>query len=160
MTISNQASGVRPGICTSTTRPTTPYIGQLIYETDTANMYLWSGSVWQLLAGGVAGPWAVAQPIRSITTGTDIPTIADKGDLIIVNTSSGAVTITINSSLGLSPGERIDFLWQGAATSITFSGSGVTLNATPGLKLRARYSVASLLCTGSNTYVLAGDLIA
>jgi hypothetical protein len=36
----------------------------------------------------------------------------------------------------------------------------VTLNGTPDLKLRARYSAATLVCTASDTYVLVGDLSA
>lgn len=100
------------------------------------------------------------QTIRSITGASDTPTSNDRFDLINIATTSGAVTITINTFLGLSAGQRIDFLWTGAATSVTFSASSVTLNATPGLKLRARYSAASLICTASNTYVLVGDLSA
>ena len=53
MAISNNSTGVRPGICTSTTRPTTPYIGQLIFETDTFAMKFWTGSAWQ---GAVSAP--------------------------------------------------------------------------------------------------------
>lgn len=100
------------------------------------------------------------QTIRSITGASDTPTSNDRFDLINIATTSGAVTITINTSLGLSAGQRIDFLWTGAASSVTFVASSVTLNATPGLKLRQRYSAASLICTASNTYVLVGDLSA
>lgn len=47
MTISNQASGIRPGVCTSTTRPTAPYTGQIIFETDTGLTQVWNGSTWK-----------------------------------------------------------------------------------------------------------------
>ncbi len=100
------------------------------------------------------------QTVRSITTSTDTPTSTDLGNLLTIDTTSGAVTVTINSSLGLTAGQRIDFVWIGAATSVTFSASSVTLNGTPGLNLRARYSAATLVCTASNTYVLVGDLSA
>lgn len=46
MAISNNSTGLRPGVCTSTTRPTAPYEGQMIYETDTDLMLVWSGSAW------------------------------------------------------------------------------------------------------------------
>ena len=46
MAISSSTSGVRPGVCTSTTRPTAPYEGQHIYETDTDIEYVWNGSAW------------------------------------------------------------------------------------------------------------------
>jgi hypothetical protein len=60
----------------------------------------------------------------------------------------------------LSAGNRIDFSWVGAATSVTFAASSTTVNGTPGLKLRARYSAASLVCISSNNYILVGDLSA
>lgn len=109
---------------------------------------------------GSAGGWATSQSIRSVTGSTDTPTSADLGKLITVDTSSGSVTFTINNSLGLNAGERIDFSWIGAATSVNFNASSVTLNGTPGLKLRARYSAATLVCLSSNTYLLVGDLSA
>jgi len=49
MTISNNASALRPGVCTSSTRPTTPYEGQVIYETDTDRTLFWNGSSWRFV---------------------------------------------------------------------------------------------------------------
>jgi len=46
MGISNLSNGWRPGICTSTTRPTAPYEGQLIYETDTNQVLVYDGTYW------------------------------------------------------------------------------------------------------------------
>ena len=46
MAISNLSGGLRSGVCTSTTRPTTPYEGQMIYETDTDKVLVWNGSAW------------------------------------------------------------------------------------------------------------------
>ena len=37
---------VRPGVCTSSTRPASPYDGQVIYETDTDLVRIWNGSTW------------------------------------------------------------------------------------------------------------------
>lgn len=53
MSISSKATGLRPGVCTSTTRPTSPYLGQLIFETDTFAMNFWNGSAWQ---GAISAP--------------------------------------------------------------------------------------------------------
>jgi hypothetical protein len=36
----------QPGVCTSSTRPTSPYEGQVIYETDTDRVLVWSGAAW------------------------------------------------------------------------------------------------------------------
>ena len=40
------SSLIKPGVCTSTTRPASPYQGQVIYETDTNLQYSWNGSSW------------------------------------------------------------------------------------------------------------------
>ena len=34
------------GACTSSTRPASPYVGQMIFETDTSLLKIWLGSVW------------------------------------------------------------------------------------------------------------------
>ena len=54
MPISNLGNGLRTGVCTSTNRPTTPYEGQVIYETDTDLSYIYNGSSWQQVSGGTA----------------------------------------------------------------------------------------------------------
>lgn len=54
MSVSNLSQGMRPGICTSTTRPVVPYEGQMIYETDTDLTYIYGGSAWQQVSGGTA----------------------------------------------------------------------------------------------------------
>jgi hypothetical protein len=109
---------------------------------------------------GAAGDWATVQTFRSVTASTDTPVNSDKGKLVSIDTTSGTVTITINTALALSAGERIDFSWIGATTLVTFTGVSTTINATPGLKLRARYSAATLVCLSTNNYLLVGDLSA
>ena len=37
---------VKWGVCTSATRPASPYHGQHIYETDTNLQYVWNGTAW------------------------------------------------------------------------------------------------------------------
>jgi hypothetical protein len=73
--------------------------------------------------------------------------------------SGSALTLTVNSSLGLTAGQSIDILQLGAG-QVTISASGTTVNGTPGLKLRAQYSGATVYCVGSNSYVVIGDLSA
>ena len=45
---------IQPGVCTSSTRPTSPFEGQVIYETDTDRTLVWSGSAW-VGTGSLAG---------------------------------------------------------------------------------------------------------
>ncbi len=44
------ASGMT--ICTSSTRPGSPWSGQTIFETDTLGSFVWDGSAWQTAGGG------------------------------------------------------------------------------------------------------------
>jgi hypothetical protein len=59
----------------------------------------------------------------------------------------------------MSAGDRIDFLWLGLASSVTFSPDPmISFYATPGTSLRAQYSAATLIYLGSSQFVLVGDL--
>lgn len=40
------SSLIKPGVCTSTTRPASPYTGQVIFETNTNKMLVWNGTAW------------------------------------------------------------------------------------------------------------------
>ena len=71
MAISSNATGLRPGVCTSTTRPTTPYTGQIIYETDTGYLRVWDGSAWDYFSPAQAtipGAWTSYTPTQSALT--------------------------------------------------------------------------------------------
>lgn len=107
---------------------------------------------------GTAGDWSSAQTLNAQTGTTYTMQSTDAGKLVTFN-NGAAITLTVSTTTALSAGQRIDFVQLGVG-QITVSASGVTVNATPGLKTRAQYSTASLICTASNTYVLTGDLSA
>jgi len=77
--------------------------------------------------------------------------------------STGDVTITVpadgTNSLTYPVGTSFD-IFRVNTGQVTISGSGATVNGTPGLKLRARYSSATLFKRAANTWVLIGDLTA
>ena len=72
---------------------------------------------------------------------------------------SGGGTLTIVDSLSFLVGTTIEVL-QTTDSQVTIEGSGFTPNSTPGLKLRARWSSATLLKRGTNSWVVMGDLSA
>lgn len=45
----------KAGVCTSTTRPASPYVGQAIYETDTLRFRFWNGSAWSPIVDAPTG---------------------------------------------------------------------------------------------------------
>jgi hypothetical protein len=108
-------------------------------------------------AAGAAGQWDTAQTTDTKSDSYTLLT-ADAGKLILMNKST-AQDVTVNGSLDLSVGQRIDVIQTGAG-QVTFVASSATVNATPGLKLRARYSAATVVCVGTDSYVVVGDLSA
>jgi hypothetical protein len=50
------SSIMQPGVCTSTTRPASPYDGQVIYETDTDRTLVYNGTGWVFLSTSRANP--------------------------------------------------------------------------------------------------------
>ena len=108
-------------------------------------------------AAGANGDWSDPQTIDNKTDSYTLVT-ADAGKVITMAKAT-AQTVTINGSLDLSVGQRIDVVQTGAG-QVTFSASSATVNGTPGLKTRAQYSAATVLCTGTDTYIVIGDLAA
>jgi hypothetical protein len=127
----------------------------LISANEDYNPESWPGE-WGLLAS--KGDWASAQTINAQTGTTYIVANSDKGKIVTFSNTS-AQTITVNATTALAAGEKIDFINLNTGV-VTFVGSGATINATPGLKLRTQWSSATLVGRGSNLYVLIGDTIA
>lgn len=80
MAISSSATGLRPGVVTSTTRPTNPYTGQIIYETDTGYLRVWDGSAWDYLSKKQddtvgLGPVGGLVLVKSQTIGIGVATV-------------------------------------------------------------------------------------
>ena len=66
------ASGIKPGVCTSTTRPSAPYEGMMIYETDTDMLAIWNGSAWRYVAATTPTNGTVLQVVNATySTETD-----------------------------------------------------------------------------------------
>lgn len=82
--------------CTSSTRPATPFTGQLIFETDTRLFSMYDGSAWiQFLAAGGATVHEVEynQTVaQSIPSGTDTPLNFDSAILTSVDITRATAT--------------------------------------------------------------------
>ena len=78
----------------------------------------------------------------------------------ISNASATTLTIPLNSSVAYPVGTTIDIIQTGAGQVTIGNAVGVTVNATPGLKLRTQWSSATLLKRATNTWLVYGDLTA
>jgi hypothetical protein len=87
--------------------------------------------------------------------------LSDASKLVeISNASANNLTVPLNSSVAFAVGTQISLLQTGAGQMTVVATGGVTINATPGLKLRAQWSSATLVKRATDTWVLVGDLSA
>jgi predicted secreted protein len=87
--------------------------------------------------------------------------LSDNSKFVELNNAS-AITLTIptNATAAFPVGSQINILQTGAGQVTVAGDTGVTLNGTPGLKLRAQWSSASLVKRATDTWVIVGDLSA
>ena len=75
----------KPGVCTSSTRPATPYEGQMIYETDTDKVLVWNGSAWYANWNLPFGVMALTTLTTNDTATTEKVTITSSSFTAIAN---------------------------------------------------------------------------
>ena len=66
----------KPGVCTSSTRPASPYEGQVIYTTDTDLLQIWNGTAWRTLAFATPTNGSILQ-VQTGTTATETTSNSD-----------------------------------------------------------------------------------
>jgi hypothetical protein len=100
-------------------------------------------------------------PIVQKTASYSLSQLTHRDSMIEVSSTSGTtITIPAEASVNYPIGTTIDIL-QTNTGQVTIAGAaGVTVNATPGLKLRTRWSSATLMKRAADTWVVYGDLTA
>jgi len=94
-------------------------------------------------------------------TGNYIIGLGDVGEVVQMNVgSANTLTVPADGTTNFPIGSQLVVLQiNSGQTTITPAG-GVTINGTPGLKLRAQWSSATLVKRAANTWVAIGDLVA
>ena len=111
-----------------------------------------------LTTSGTSLSWS---PVNvEINTKTDNYTLigSDAGKLVTM-TSSSNKTITVPNGI-FSVGQQIAIAGLGTGVVTIDSDGTSVIYSTPGTVLRTQYSIASLVCIASNTFLLLGDLSA
>ena len=100
-------------------------------------------------------------PIIQKTASYTLSALTERDSLIEVASASATnITIPTNTAVAYPVGTSIDIL-QTSTGQVTIVGdTGVTVNATPGLKLRTTRSSCTLFKRATNTWVVYGDLTA
>lgn len=113
-----------------------------------------------LSTNGTAASWAAAVPTLDLTlnaqTGTTYTITATDVDKLVTLSNSSGITLTIPNGV-FTTGETINIQQIGAG-QVTIANDGTTSFTGTGTKLRAQYSAASIICTGTNTFTVIGDL--
>ena len=100
-------------------------------------------------------------PIVQKTASYTLSALTERDSLVEISSASGVtLTVPTNATVAYPVGTSIDILQTGAGQITVAGASGVTINATPGLKLRTQWSGATLFKRATDTWVLYGDLSA
>ena len=128
--------------------------GLLVYNTASAGVtpnnvvpgyYYWNGTAWIQISGGLV----IETKSASFSLGA-----ADNNKLFFINSAS-TVTVTVPT---LPIGFSCQLIQTGAGT-ITFAGSGTTLNSASGLSTRTTNSVIGLVMNTATIGYVFGDTI-
>lgn len=120
---------VRPGVCTSSTRPASPFEGQTIYETDTDLVRSYNGTSWVTI-----GPTALFNT-RTVVTATNaswsVPTLKNPVVRVTVIGAGGGGGNRSNSgaaggSSTFASGETFAVTAAGGAAGLAAGNAGTT----------------------------------
>jgi hypothetical protein len=151
--------------------------GEWGFETDTGKVKIGTGSAtWTSLSYIGAGDVTLTgvQTLTNKTLTAPITTLATNAQtasytLVLTDQSkvvemgvgsANNLTVPLNSSVEFPTGTVITVLQTGAGQTTLVATGGVTINGTPGLKLRAQWSSATLIKRATDTWVAIGDLSA
>jgi len=94
-------------------------------------------------------------------TGTTYTLVAADLGKLVTTSNASPVTVTVPPSV-FATGNIINVQSIGVGLTSFAQGAGVTITSTGATStapiLRARYSACSIICTGSNTFTIVGDL--
>jgi len=102
------------------------------------------------------GPLVFANLVINAQTGTTYTIASTDASKLVTLSNSSAITLTIPSAT-FTTGQQINIQQIGAG-QVTVQGDGTSTFTGTGTKLRTQYSAATIVCTGTNTFTLIGDL--
>jgi hypothetical protein len=162
---SNGVAGLKTGVCTSTTRPSGPYEGQMIYETDTDMVAIWNGTAWRYIAATTPTNGTVLQTVVTETatslsyTNQDVDTFWFESS-ITPKSSTSKILFSCNlNGINNGGGGRLSFTGRYNTTSSANTGSYIGGNAnmiqiaedSSGVNGVASGSYSSLISLGSTS---------
>jgi hypothetical protein len=93
MSVSNLSTGLRPGVCTSTTRPVVPYTGQTIFETDTNKLLVWNATAWVIPNSPAQNPQGLELITTCTVTSAGGTSATASGGIVTIGAGNTSVTV-------------------------------------------------------------------
>ena len=111
-------------------------------------------------SGGTLTAGAIYYGFNS-NTGSYTLALSDQGKILPFSTSStGTITIPLNSSVAFPTGSFVNFIQTGTGPILVTGASGVSIQSEGSkLKLKGQYAVAGALKTDTDTWVAFGNLV-
>jgi len=131
--------------------------------TSTNTQLRWneSGDYWEFTNDGTNYQRIFTDTVTSAQSAAYTLVLADSGKMVEMSVSSGHnLTVPSNANVAFPVGTTLTVLQTGAGQTTIAAQAGVTVNATPGLKLRAQWSSATIIKRATDTWVALGDLSA
>jgi len=130
---------------------TTPTIGSFVNATHAHTA---------AAGGGTLTAGAIYYGFNS-NTGSYTLTINDQGKILpFSTTSTGTITVPLNSSVAFPTGSFVNFIQTGTGPILMTGASGVTIQSESSkLKLKGQYAVAGVVKTDTDTWVAFGNLV-
>ena len=116
---------------------------------------------WEFTNDGTNYQRIITDTVTNAQAASYTLVLADSGKMIEMgNASANTLTIPPNSSVAFPVGTTLTVLQTLAGQCTITAGAGVTVNGTPGLKLRTQWSSATLIKRATDTWVALGDMVA
>jgi hypothetical protein len=132
MTISATTQGIKPGVTTSSNRPTVPFDGQVISETDTDSLQVYKGSAWAPVSGlTLISATTIGTTVASVTVSSAFSTTYDN---YYINLSGGIASADCNLNLTLgatATGYYSNYSYQAVSSSTVTVGNGSNTTSFP-----------------------------
>lgn len=144
---SGASSVIKPGVVTSSTRPSSPFVGQLIYETDTARVAAYNGSAWLGVGGLVCVKAETAFTAASSITADNVFTSSYSNYRLVINTTSAGNNV-VNFRLRVG----------GVSASTNYNRQELSVFSTSVAAARTSSATSGLLCYANGALQYVGIL--
>ena len=127
----------------------------------TTNAYTSWTATSSTIGGQLSGINSALAMTQNAQTASYTLVLTDRNKLVeISNASANNLTVPLNGTVAYPIGSQITILQTGTGQTTIVATGGVTINATPGLKLRTQWSSCTLIKRATDTWVAIGDLVA